>query len=145
MGLVDDLIQDLRGISPGRKDLRNFGLTFLIALGLLGAYLLWRHKGPDWLPWSLMALAAACGLAALARPTLLSLPYRAWMSLAAVIGFFMSRIILTILFYAVITPIGLMSRLLGKDWLDRKMDGRETYWRLREEDDYQPQQTEKMY
>jgi len=145
MGLVDDLIQDLRGISPSPKDLRNFGLTFLVALGLLGAYLLWRAKGPPWLPWSLMVLALACGLVGLTRPALLSLPYRAWMSLAAVIGFFMSRLILTILFYAVITPIGLLSRIMGKDWLDRKMDGRDTYWHLREEDDYQPQQTEKMY
>jgi hypothetical protein len=145
MGLVDELIQDLKGISPGRKDLRNFGLTFLVALALMGGYLLWRHKGPEWLPWSLLALAAACGLAGLCRPALLALPYRAWMSLAALIGFFMSRISLAVLFYAVITPIGLRGRLAGKDWLDRKMDGRDSYWHLRPEDDYQPRQTEKMY
>ncbi len=145
MGLLDDLLQDLKGISPGRKDLRNFGLIFLVALGLGGAYLLWKGKGPDWLPWALMVTAAACGLLGITRPGLLGLPYRAWMSLAAVIGFFMSRIILTIIFYAVMTPIGLAGRLLGKDWLDRRLDGRDSYWHLRPQDDYQPQQTEKMY
>ena len=55
--------------------------------------------------------------------------YVAWMCLAIVLGFIVSTAILTLFFILVITPIGLTARLLGKDFLRLKLDGREsTYW-----------------
>ena len=51
------------------------------------------------------------------------------MALAVVLGFFMSRLILVLLFYAIVTPIGLVMKLLGKDLLDERIDKNKTsYW-----------------
>ena len=60
-------------------------------------------------------------------------------------GFFVSRLILAVVFFLLITPIGLFSRLLRKDWLDMKMGDRDSYWHIREDGEYEPGQSEKMY
>jgi hypothetical protein len=64
--------------------------------------------------------------------TTLSLVYKVWMGLAFTLGWLMSRILLTILFYFVITPIGLLAKLVGKDFLDINYKlKRESYWIIR--------------
>ena len=51
------------------------------------------------------------------------------MALAIIIGFFMSRLLLTLLFYGVMTPIGLAMKLFGKDTLDERIEkGKASYW-----------------
>jgi len=54
--------------------------------------------------------------------------YAAWMSFASVLGWINTRIILAILFYLVLTPMGLAMRLLGVDLLERK-EKKETCWK----------------
>jgi hypothetical protein len=66
------------------------------------------------------------------------------MSLAVVLGFFVSRFLLAVIFYLVVTPIGLIMRLSGKDLLDMKLKDRDSYWHVRT-GEYNPQRTEKMY
>lgn len=51
-----------------------------------------------------------------------------WMSIAVVLGWVNSRILLTLMFYLVFTPYGFVSRLVGRDPLDRRALGRESYW-----------------
>jgi len=41
--------------------------------------------------------------------------HRAWMKLSEGLGFVMSRVLLTVIFFLVLTPLGLISRLLGKN------------------------------
>jgi hypothetical protein len=51
------------------------------------------------------------------------------MTLAVLLGWLMTRIILTILFYLVVTPIGLLAKLSGKDFLNRKFNREaQSYW-----------------
>ncbi|KIX15639.1 hypothetical protein X474_03070 [Dethiosulfatarculus sandiegensis] len=78
-------------------------------------------------------------------PRVLKPLYLVWMSLASVLGYFVSRIILTILYFLVITPIGLFMRLLGKDILDKKMDSKQSYWHRRANQSNDPARLEKMY
>jgi hypothetical protein len=55
------------------------------------------------------------------------------MAIAAVMGFFVSRIVLTALFYLVITPMGFVVRLSGQDLLDERIDRKKTsYWKKHE-------------
>ena len=55
---------------------------------------------------------------------------KAWMALAGVLGFIVSHIILTVLFYCVFTPIGLIARIFRADLLDKRLDSRAaTYWK----------------
>ena len=62
-------------------------------------------------------------------PRILRRPYRVWMALAVVLGFVMTRVILTVFFFLVLTPTGLVFRLLGRDSLHRKIDRQApTYW-----------------
>ena len=54
--------------------------------------------------------------------------HNAWMRFAAVLGHVNSRILLTLMYYLVMTPYGLVSRLVGRDPLRRRGKGGETYW-----------------
>ena len=57
--------------------------------------------------------------------------HRAWMTLAGVLGYVNSRILLTIMFYVVLTPLGLMMRLTGSDPLERRKGNEPSYWHHR--------------
>ncbi len=62
-------------------------------------------------------------------PRALKWVYIAWMSAAFVLGFVMAHVILTLLFFLVITPTGLVARLTGKDFLSLKLDrAAKSYW-----------------
>jgi hypothetical protein len=55
--------------------------------------------------------------------------YRGWMALARAMGWVVSRVVVTIVFALVVTPIGLVARLLGKRLLDLRPDpSATTYW-----------------
>jgi saxitoxin biosynthesis operon SxtJ-like protein len=142
MGFRDEIVSEIKSLRPGPKELRNLGLVFLGAFGLIGGLLWWRG-GAAW-PWFLAA-AGLFGLWGLLWPAGLKGVYKVWLSLAIVLGFFVSRILLTLLFYLVVTPIGLLMRLLGKDLLDQKMGDRDSYWHLRGDEPYDPKRSEKMY
>ena len=54
---------------------------------------------------------------------------KVWMGIAVVIGFFMSRVILSILYFLILTPLSVVSRLTGKKYLNLKFrEPVETYW-----------------
>ena len=53
------------------------------------------------------------------------------MGLAVVLNYFLSRFILTLMYYLVLTPTGLVLRVLGRDLLDLKLQDRPSYWHRR--------------
>jgi len=118
--------EEIRELKTGIRELRNFGLLVGAVLVALGLLFLLRGKAryPYFLaPGVLLLLFGAV------FPRALKYIYFAWMSLAIVLGFVVSTLILTLFFILVITPIGLTARLLGKDFLRLKLDRREsTYW-----------------
>ena len=55
--------------------------------------------------------------------------YDLWMKFAAVLAWINTRLILIVMFYLVITPIGLIMRLFGMDYLSLKIEkDKESYW-----------------
>jgi hypothetical protein len=113
-----------------RKSLREFGLTVGIAFGVLAALLFWRHKAHY---IYFVPVSAALILLGLIVPTALRSVRRGWMAMAAGIGFVMARVILTILFFGVFTPLGGIARLLGRKFLDKDIDkSRPSYWVYKE-------------
>lgn len=59
--------------------------------------------------------------------------HKLWMMLALAMGFVMSRVILTILYYLILTPIGLIAKLVGKKFMPLGFDkSAATYWEKRE-------------
>ena len=121
---------EFKEIKSGKKELREFGLTIGAILVILGGIAAWRGKPiyPYFLSFGVVLIAAG-----ILMPAALKIPQKIWMGFALVVGFFMSRLVLSILFYAVITPIGVMMRIFGKDVLDQKIDRSATsYWKTRD-------------
>ncbi len=120
------IFEEIKDIKNGKKELRQFSITVGIVLGLLGGLFLWREKDCYFYFFILSASLISLGIVV---PILLKPIYKVWMTLAILMGWFMTRVILIILFYLVVTPIGLLAKLFGKDFLSRKFDKTaESYW-----------------
>jgi hypothetical protein len=129
--------------SKQRRKLRNFGLTVGIAFGVLAGLLFWREKA-HYVYFAVIS-AAFLGLGLLV-PTVLKPVEKVWMTAAGAMGWFMTRVILTVLFFVVFTPIGLIGRMFGKDFLSLKLDGSATtYWIYREARDLTKEDYEKQF
>ena len=112
--------------------LRKFGMVMAVAFGLFGALLVWRER--DWGMY-LLYTAGFFLITGLVVPKALAPIERTWMALARVMQFVVTSIILTLTFFLVMTPMGLLLRFMGKDLLGMKGDPEiETYWVPVEED-----------
>ena len=126
------IFQEVRELPSGTHDLRKFGWTMAVACVVLWAalahafpYLLGRGRNLPIL-WQIGLGFAAVGTL---LPIVLKPVYYAWMTLAVCLGFVMTRVILTIFFFLVLTPVSVLFRLIGRDALHRKIDRQaETYW-----------------
>ena len=108
-----------------RRQLRDFGLLVGGIFGAIGFWpLVWRHQSPRL--WA-VALFVALVLPALVAPRTLAPAYRVWMKLAEVLAWVNTRIVLGVVFFGVVTPIGLVMRLTGRDPMRRTFDQAETY------------------
>ena len=108
------------------RDLRKFGLTVGGVFLVLGAVSRWRgHTTPPLVFWTVGGALVVPGALA---PRLLAPVERAWMRFAEVLGHVNARVILTVLYWVVVTPIGLVLRAF-RDPLDRRVaDGRASEW-----------------
>jgi saxitoxin biosynthesis operon SxtJ-like protein len=100
---------------------RSFGLSVGGMLVLIAALLLWRGRGR----YAEVAAALGAVLIVLGRmkPSLLTWPSAAWWRLAVILAYVNSRIILTLAFALLLTPIGLIWRTIGRDPLALRRDG----------------------
>jgi hypothetical protein len=137
------LIDEIRNIRSSKRDLRNFGITVGIALIVLGGTLYWLEKAL-FLFFLIPGLVVfLCGLLA---PFILKPMQKVWMTFAVIIGWLMTRVILSVLFYIVITSIGLISKLLNKKYLDMKIDeSQKSYWNYRDRKEFERSYYEKLY
>lgn len=112
-------------ISP--PELKKFGLIWGgLVSGIFGLVLpfLRHYPIPRW-PW---AVGIFVILWALLSPGTFTWFYRGWLKLGHILGLINTRIILAIIYYGMITPIGLVLKLMGHDPLRLRSDhGLETY------------------
>ena len=105
---------------------RQFGLVFVVFFGILAAFSWWR--GGNWYPGRALA-SAAVGLITLAVPGLLTPFNRWWMKLAELLHRIFSPVILGLMFFVVLTPFGLVMRVLRKDPMRRRREPQApSYW-----------------
>lgn len=125
---------------PDTRQLRQFGLAGLIALGAIGAWVFFRHRfWVDMTPekatrtaYILWGIAAAFGLLAAAAPQVLKPVYLVLTIITLPIGWVVSQVVLVILFYLILTPLGLFFRMIGRDPLQRRLDpNARSYWEKR--------------
>jgi hypothetical protein len=142
MSIIADVQRDLASLKTDPANLRKFGLTVGAVLLPLGAWI-WWHKHAPAVGGTIIAAGVLLLLFGAAAPALLRRAYLIWMGAAITMGWFVSRLLLILMFYCVVVPIGLAARLVGKRFLDLPKRGeRETMWvpRLRKASQY-----EKMY
>lgn len=114
--------------NPSKKDLRWFGLAILIGFGLIG--LVVYRRGNVSAATSLWAISSAVAFLAIVLPPLSKPFYFLWMLVALVLGSVMSRLVMGVIFYGVLTPVALVFRLIKRDALNRRKPASppETYW-----------------
>jgi hypothetical protein len=112
--------------SKTRSELRRFGLAFGGGLTVLGSLLLWRGRPAG--PYVLGGAAIILLLAAVLPRGLAPLEWFMARLFRVVTGA-LTYVILTIVFFLVLTPLGLFRRLMGKDGLGLRPDpSKTTYW-----------------
>jgi predicted membrane metal-binding protein len=105
---------------------RSFGFTFAIVFAIVALFPLMRGRPVR--GWALI-VAAAFLLAALALPRVLAPLSRLWLRFGLLLHACISPIIMGLVFYTTVTPIGLVRRLLGQDPLRLRFDRDVvTYW-----------------
>lgn len=124
------MFNEFKNIKSSERELRSFGLmvgAIFAALGFL--FLLMGSENQN----TLLLVGAALLFLGVLIPRALYWPYRIWMGFALIMGWIMSRVILTVLFFFVFTTIGLIARIVGKDFLGLKNNkNASSYWQKRE-------------
>lgn len=128
MSIISEIKEEIRSVrrEPSSRDLNILALLFLVlpaAYGCLQLFLKGNTKGYIWI-----GVGIALALCRLIPPLFRGI-YHFWVGFSVVLGYFVSRILLTIIFFLVLTPTGFMMRLSGKDPMDRKRDPEgQSYW-----------------
>ena len=104
---------------------RSFGIVFFIVFLLIALYPL--LKGNDLRIWSLV-ISFIFLIFGLIDSKILTPLNRLWFKFGLLLGKFISPLIMGIIFFIVVTPIGIIMRLLKKDLLNLKYNRKETYW-----------------
>ena len=123
---------------------REFGLVVGGVFVLLGTWWIYRGKFAA-VSQVILPLGAGLILLGLVFPRALIYPNKVWMKLAEVLAFVMTRVILGIVFFLIVTPIGVVKRLSGWDPLQRRAGSSSSYWRPYSERQRDPRHYEKMY
>jgi hypothetical protein len=111
---------------PGARELRKFGVAMIVGFGLLAALAYWRASSTTTVE-VLLGVGVFAGLLGLTGTRAALVVYWPWMAIAFVMGNVMSRVLVTLFFFGVITPMGLLMRLLRRDKLQRR-NIRSSYW-----------------
>jgi polyferredoxin len=140
----DALPLDARRGKRSYRAEREFGLLVGGVLLALGGWWFYRGRYTP-LPVVLLCTGATLVLLGTFLPKSLVVPNRLWMGLAEAMGFVMTRVILGVVFFGIVTPIGIVRRLAGGDPLGRRAGRAESYWKPYTERRADPKHYEKMY
>jgi hypothetical protein len=126
-----------------RDEVRKFGILFGVVFAALAVYL--RYAGNEHWYWFLIAAALVLVMGYLAYP-LLRPAYLVWMKFAFVLGWINTRILLGVFFFLVLTPIGFVLRMTGKDLLNERIDkNATTYWLKREKTPFDQERYKRLF
>ena len=126
-----------------RRAITSFALIVSGALLAIAAYQRWRGAEP-WVVLTLVSIAAVLSLLSAIAPSLLRPVYRGWMRFGEVLGWINTRIILTLVFFLVVTPIGLLMRLFGRSPMEPARRG-DSYWTDVDTHSYGDRHVEKQF
>ena len=128
MSLISDVNREAAKLDFSAKNLRKFGLVVGGVFLLIFGFLAYKDAAP--------VIRIFCGgfgvllvISGALFPVWLEPLYRFWMRMALMMGWVVSRILLSLIFFLVLTPIGLLAKLLGKDFLNiHPKNAQDSYW-----------------
>ncbi len=124
--IAKDILFEIREIKTDPKSLRRFGIILAVIILIVGLWM-WR-KDYSWFGEMAVVGFALFGLALIAPKAFLPF-YYALTSVSIVIGYFVSRVLLSLIYFIFLAPIGIFARIFGKDLLKQRMDKKAlTYW-----------------
>ena len=110
-----------------QRRLREFGVLMAAVLCGISAYLLWKGRETTLIT---LTFATLFLIPAFLKPSLLKPVEKGWLWFGEKMSVVMTTILLVVTYYVVLTPIGLLLRLAGKDLLDKKLEPEaKTYWK----------------
>lgn len=121
---------------------RKFGFILSGGFALLFGLLPFIQAKP--MPVWPFIVSGICLFSAMLRPLWLKRIYQLWMKIGHILGWINTRLILGCIFFFLITPVGIVRRLLGKDTMQKAYDLKKTTYR-RESQVHLPKQMEKPY
>ena len=104
---------------------KSFGIVFFVFFLIVAVYPL--LKGNDLRIWAII-LSLIFLILGVLNSVILSPLNKLWFKFGLILGRAISPIIMGIIFFIVVTPIGLLMRLIGKDLLNLKFNNNNTYW-----------------
>lgn len=112
---------------PDAQELRRFAIAMLIGFSLLGLFAAWRAGGINQGAITLWAVGVFLATAAFV-PGLGRVAYLAVYLPTSIIGYVVSHVVLAVMFFLIITPMGFILRLLGKDPLQQRRRVKTSGW-----------------
>ena len=137
------MLEEIKNIKSERSDLRKFGITIGVILLIIAGFLFWKEKESFQI---LLTFGLTLCILGIAIPFILKPIYWVWMIFATILGWIMTRVILSLLFYIIFTPIGLIPRFFGKQFLELRWDkSKESYWNFRTNEHLKKENYEKQF
>lgn len=137
------IMNELKSIKSEMQDLKKFGKTLGIAFFIL-FFLLFFIKKTWYIPIAITGLAlTALGFI---FPKALFPLQKIWMAISVILGWFITLCILGVIFYLIFTPIGMVSKVIGKKFLLLGFDNsKKSYWVKKENTPSKPEDYEKQF
>ncbi len=104
---------------------RSFGIVFFVVFFLVAIYPL--INGSELRLWALF-ISIIFLLLGLVNSKILNPLNKLWFKFGIFLGKIISPLVMCIIFFLVVTPIGLLMRLLNKDLLKLKFNSNSSYW-----------------
>ena len=124
--MFNDIVLQIKNISTDKSDIQKFGYTIGTILLIVAVFLVFKGKESY---QYLIIISSFFFCFGLITPIILKPLYIIWMVFAVILGWFMTRLILMILFYFILTPIGLVGKLFGQNFLGNNFNSSsKSYW-----------------
>ena len=135
--------EEIENIKSEKSDLRKFGITIGVILLVIAGFLFWKEKESFQI---FLAIGIILLLTSIVIPPILKPVYWIWMLFSIILGWFMTRVILSLMFYVIFTSIGLTLRVFGKQFLELRWDkSKDSYWNFRTNENQQKENYEKQF
>lgn len=127
-------------LNPSRKELKLFAVLQIVFFAIVAGFV-YRRTGSTTAAAVIVAVAAVVGGIGFFATPFMRLIYVAWLLAVYPIGWTISHVLMTLIFFLVVTPLGLLMRLFGRDPMQRRFDpSARSYWQTRP-----PQQGTQQY